>query len=215
MPIAGKSDVSIDKNTIGTTGYVTITTGDATHTSIEIQDVYDAIREWEQELANLDVESLATGSGKEGIGGGRKKPPTIVIQAIAEIAATTRGTVEIFRFDGGTLLSDEEAADDPDPRSPLRPVSNVEYDRTKGQEGALISTGVSGLTAAEAADLLLIRQWLTNSQDLEEGSVGNFKLWDDNADPDVDPPIHVEDVTDKDGNAIVIPEGAPARRRKQ
>jgi hypothetical protein len=164
MPAAGKSDVVIDKTTIASTGFVTVTTGDATHTFIDIQNLYDAAREWEAEVENLDVEALVVGSGKEGIGGGNFKPPTIVIQSIAEVVATTRGTLEIFRYEGGTLLSDEEAADAADPRSPLKPVANVEYDRTKGQEGVLFITEQSGLTAAESAALINIDTNVTSMQ---------------------------------------------------
>lgn len=204
MPVAGKSDVVIDKNTLGTIGFVTVTAGDATHTSIDIQDLYDAAREWEVLLENLDVESLVDGSGKEGIGGGNLKPPTMVWRAHVEINATAGAgpTVRIFRFDGGTTLSDEEAANQADPRSPLRPESFVEYDRTKGQEGALLNV----------ADLERLRKWMTNANRLLEGDTANFKIWDDGADPDVDSPLETQDVTDKDGNPIVLPEGAPANR---
>ncbi len=141
MPVAAKADVVIDKTTLGTTGFVTVTAGDATHTSILLQDLYDAMREWEVELANLDVEALVDGSGKEGLGGGDRRPPTIVVRAHVEINATagTGPTVRIFTFSGGTLLSDEEAAGAADPRSPLDPVAFVEYDRTKGQEGILLN----------------------------------------------------------------------------
>ena len=81
-----------------------------------------------------------------------------------------------------------------------------------GNSAGLIQTAVSGLTAAESADLKLVRQWLTNAQRIAEGVSANFSMWDDGADPDVDPPLSTQDVTDKDGNAIVLPAGAPANR---
>ena len=73
-------------------------------------------------------------------------------------------------------------------------------------------TGVSGLTVTESEDLRVTRQWLTNAQHVTEGVSGNFQMWDDGADPEVDPPLYTQDVTDKDGNPIVLPSGAPAKR---
>lgn len=205
MPVAGKADVVIDKNTIGTTGFVTVTCGDATHTLIDVQDLYDAMREWEDDVENLDIESLTSGSGKDGIGLGDLKPPTIVIEAIAQVraAAGPGPAVRIFTFAGGTLISDEESANDADPRSPvLAGTGFVEYDRTKGQEGRLLNV----------TDLLRLRQWMTNAQRLLEGSTANFELYDDGEDWNTASPIETQDITDKDGNPIVLPEGAPARR---
>lgn len=202
MPVASKADVTINKNLLTPEGFVVIVTGNATHTSITLQDIYDAIREWEVALDNLDVEALIDGSGKEGLGGGNLKPITAVLRSHAQIRATAGAgpTVRIFTYDGGTLLSDEEAAGTADPRSPLGPVAYVEYDRTKGQEGLLLNV----------VDLARLRKWLTNRNHLLEGASANFIVWDDD-DATV---LETQDVTDKDGNPIVLPTGVPARRSK-
>lgn len=76
----------------------------------------------------------------------------------------------------------------------------------------LVQTGVSGLTASESADLAMLRKAFLNAQRLVEGTTGNFQIWDDGADPDSDPPLWTQDVTDKDGNAIQLPIGSPAHR---
>lgn len=82
-----------------------------------------------------------------------------------------------------------------------------------GQNSAgLIQTAVSGLTAQESADLAKLRKAFLNAQHVLEGSTGNFKIWDDGDDPNVDPPLYTQDITDKDGNPIVLPPGAPAKR---
>jgi len=133
MPIAGAGDITIDK----TVTPPTITVGDATHTSIDIQDIYDVGRGWEDDLANIDFYKIWVGDGKQGLGGGNQRPPTLTLQDPWEIRATPGAgpTVRIFTFNGGTIISNEEASGDADPRSPLQPAAYVEYDRTKGQEG--------------------------------------------------------------------------------
>lgn len=136
MPIAGPGDITIDKNVVPPT----ITVGDATHTSVDIQDIYDVGRAWEDDLDNLDFPRIWDGDGKQGLGGGTQRPPTLTLQSPWEIRAAPGAgpTVRIFTFNGGTVISDEEASGAADPRSPLQPASFVEYDRTKGQEGALL-----------------------------------------------------------------------------
>jgi hypothetical protein len=57
---------------------------------------------------------------------------------------------------------------------------------------------------------LLIRKIQTNRLELVDGSSGNWKLYDDNS-TDV---LLVFNITDKDGNTIVQPVGAPSKRSK-
>jgi hypothetical protein len=76
----------------------------------------------------------------------------------------------------------------------------------------IVETAVSGLTAQESADLAAVRKAFLNAQHVLEGSTANFKIWDDGADPNVDPPLYTQNVTDKDGNPVVLPVGAPAKR---
>ncbi len=92
----------------------------------------------------------------------------------------------------------------------LVPTPLVSYISTNA--AGLVETDTSGLTAQESSDLSRMRKWVTNAQRLTEGTSGNFKVWDDSADPDTDTPLETQDVTDKDGNAITLPAGAPARR---
>lgn len=57
---------------------------------------------------------------------------------------------------------------------------------------------------------ILIRKIQTNRLELVDGSSGNWKLYDDNS-IDV---LLTFNITDKDGNTIVQPVGAPSRRSK-
>lgn len=198
MPFAAKSDVAFDRTTLVSQPRVVV--GTSTQDGVNIQDVYDAIREYEDDLDNMDILKLTDGSGKEGIGGGNRKPPTIVLQSPWVITASTRASpIDTFTFDGGTLLSNEEAAGSTDPRSPFLGVSGIlSFDRAKGQEGLLLNV----------TDLLRLRQWMTNRQELSTGSTDNFTLYGD----DGITPLEVQDVSDKSGGPIAIPDGAPARR---
>jgi hypothetical protein len=133
MPIAGPGDIVIDK----TPSPPTITIGDASHTSVNIQDIYDVGRDWEDDIGNIDFFKIWVGDGKQGLGGGDERPITITLQApwVIQAGAGAGPATRIFTLNGGTIISDEESAGDPDPRSPFQAVAFVQYDRTKGQEG--------------------------------------------------------------------------------
>lgn len=73
-----------------------------------------------------------------------------------------------------------------------------------------IVSGTSGLTASESEQLTGIFKAMLNRQVLQEGDTGNFIIYDD----DDATPLYVVNVTDKDGNAVVIPAGAPAERSR-
>lgn len=76
----------------------------------------------------------------------------------------------------------------------------------------IVETAVSGLTSTESAALTDVRDAFLGPQRLAEGSTGNFQIWRRGQDPDVDPPVFTQDVTDKDGLPLSLPGGSPARR---
>jgi len=78
-----------------------------------------------------------------------------------------------------------------------------------GNSAGFIQGAGSGLTAAQATDLELIRMIQTNRLDLAAGATANWKLYDDSG------VLRMTwDVKDASGNAITIPAGAPSRRTK-
>ena len=79
-----------------------------------------------------------------------------------------------------------------------------------GLISSVVETGTSGLTASESAMLSGIFKSLLNRHVLVEGDTNNFVIYDD---ADLTP-LYTLRVTDKDGNAIIIPAGAPAERSR-
>jgi len=68
----------------------------------------------------------------------------------------------------------------------------------------LVEAQASAVVAAAAAELA--RKSLHNRQEITEAGI--FTVYDD----DGETPLYSNTVTDKDGNAIVLPKGTPARR---
>lgn len=75
----------------------------------------------------------------------------------------------------------------------------------------LVSDHETALNGSEsvADTLALIRKRLFNALELSEGSTGNWVLKDDGGGT-----LRTYDASDKSGNAIVLPAGAPAKRTK-
>ena len=86
---------------------------------------------------------------------------------------------------------------------------------TSGERTAIVSAvwakvadgNILGLTAEETIDLT--RKILNNRLELKDGTTDNWELYDDD-----DSILLTYDVTDKDGAAIVLVSGAPARRTR-
>ncbi len=72
----------------------------------------------------------------------------------------------------------------------------------------VVQTGVSGLTAEESQILTNIKKAFLNNQVLTENATSNFTIMDD----DGITPLFIFTVLDKDGNPIILPTGAPAKR---
>jgi hypothetical protein len=74
---------------------------------------------------------------------------------------------------------------------------------------AVIAAAAAETAAADAlVQATLARKARTNREELLEGSVNNYTLYDD----DNVTPLRVHSVTDKNGNSIVLPVGTPAHR---
>lgn len=78
-----------------------------------------------------------------------------------------------------------------------------------GNSAGFIQGSGSGLTAAQATTLELIRKIQTNRLEIAAGATANWKLYDDD-----NALLLTWDVKDASGNAITIPAGSPSRRTK-
>jgi len=72
----------------------------------------------------------------------------------------------------------------------------------------VVETDTSGLTQAETDRLNIIYAFLVGRQELLAGTVANFEIYD----PDTGSLLKVQDVTDKDGGAVVLQSGIPTKR---
>jgi hypothetical protein len=180
-------------------------------TEILIQEIVNAARGFEDRpemMGQPIIASIAT-SGKNDLGGGLQVGITLTLENDWRLYATPRAgpswTEIVVR--GGNLVASNSFSNNP--------IENTAFNNWQIRQAvsaAIVETAQSGLTPDEALDLAKIRKAFLNAQHVLEGTTANFKIWDDGADPDVDPPLYTQDVTDKDGNAVQLPEGAPAKR---
>lgn len=175
-----------------------ITDGDTT-----IQEINDAARDFEDQPEVIAVpltdpenrDGIVFTSGKDDLGGGVFSPITLRmvngwrIYHLAEPGPTWK-QVNITQ---GTLIATNTYND-----NPVEDSAFVNWTVPVANAGALLNID----------DLLRLRQWMTNRQELAEGAVDNFVLYED----DGVTVAEIQAVTDKDGNAIILPEGAPAKR---
>jgi len=112
---------------------------------------------------------------------------------------------EIIYVSGGGGLTKDDVADAVWIESPLG--AQVVADSGLASIRAADAASAAASAQAEAA---LARKARTNRETLTEGAANNWTLYDDD---DVTP-LRTHSVTDKDGNAIVLQPGMPARRSK-
>ena len=126
----------------------------------------------------------------------------------------TRGrVVEIINGYTVTFEDGQYAVNLTGANSNISDVANVNQVSIRAANSAglvLVETGVSGLTAAESLQLGNILKVLINRTELTEGASGNFIVYDD----DDTTPLYTHDVTDKDGDAIILDDGIPAERSR-
>jgi hypothetical protein len=180
-------------------------------TEVLIQEIHDQCRDFSDSPAMAAIPHIVESSGKETLNAatGKKVGITTTLVNDWRLYAEPRPgpSWDLITVTGGNLVAVNIYGNDP--------IENTTYANwviELDSSAAIVETGVSGLTAAEALDLRKIRQAMLNAQRIAEGDTDNFEIWDDGDDPDVDPPLYTQDLTDKDGNPIVLPEGAPARR---
>lgn len=155
--------ISFDK----TNKYIQLGVND---TSTNIQELVNAIRDYEDELDRLDIKKLMDATGKDDIGGGNKTGVTLKLLNSWKLRAdTTFTTATIVRVSGGNLVTD-------DGTSPFVSVTNVSYDRA-------LSTA-PGLAGTIESDVTTIKTHVKDCRDIDFGrwKIQNNQLLFYNAD---------------------------------
>ena len=174
----------------------------APSTELDLQDLVDTLRELEEEFTNLCYPHLVDSAGKESLGGGVYVAITLALQS-AKVMFEARAGPSFVQctISGGNLVAYDANGDS---MSPIQPSDYTQVVMAASSSATLIDRfdGTEGIE--------LIRKFLMNRQELFAGSQDNLIIYDD----DDETVIATQDVTDADGNAIVMPVGAPAKRSR-
>ena len=120
-------------------------------TAITVQDLHDTLRTIEARLRNMDDPKLIASAGKEDLGGGLSVGITSTLQnAKLAFAARPGPTFVQCKVSGGNLVAVDDVGAVIDPIQTTAFTQVILFNST---QAALIVSGVSGLTAAESAQL--------------------------------------------------------------
>ena len=103
-------------------------------TEITIQDLITIIRDWEDELYNMEIAKVADASGKEDLGAGEFN--TITLKLLNwKLKREASSSPMIFTVRGGNLVAVDA---DSNPMVPFEPSNNISYDRAKSSSGTMV-----------------------------------------------------------------------------
>lgn len=128
---------------------------EAPATTITIQELVNAIREWEEELENFDVAKIADASGKEDLGGGLKVGITLKLLGWKlKFADRTGPDTVLCEVTGGNLVAVDAAGHFV---NPIEPSSYVTVTKTASVSAALITEWSQTEKDAIRKDVKLIK----------------------------------------------------------
>lgn len=114
-----------------------IITVEAPTTEVTIQELINAIRDWEDELANFDTAKVADASGKEALGGGLQVGITLKLFNWKLKFAERAGPDWVdCSFYGGNLVAIDANSQ---PMNPIQPSAYVTITIVKAVSAALIT----------------------------------------------------------------------------
>lgn len=157
-----------------------IITVEAPATEVTIQELINAIRDWEDELDNMDLPKVADASGKESLGGGLVVGITLNLLNNWQLKFEDRPGPDFIQciVKDGNLVGG--VAGDPIKESAYTQVMLI-----LSAAGTIAETGVSGLTAEESEKLLAIpSDTLTSEEHSQVMQVAGVKAKTDNLPPD-------------------------------
>lgn len=168
-----------------------------TDTNIQVQDLYDAIKD-EEDFLHVAIATpiIGTATGKDDLGGGEFTGITLVLQNGWRLKSlTSPGSPTIIKIAGGNMITSDGSAF-------FKTVVNIHYDRTASTSPAAISLSAVLTTLTNIQiDVTLMEKLLTNRRKLD--NVANTLTFFDD---DGTTPILVLDVTDFAGTPSVDPQ---------
>lgn len=108
--------------------YIVLGLGDI---QVSVQELSDAIREYEAEITNLDIATMMSATGKDAIGGNLTTSITLKLLDGWKLYAQNRPSLITFTVYGGNFITDDET-------SPFQPATNVSYDRAQAVSTTLV-----------------------------------------------------------------------------
>lgn len=151
---------------------------DAGVTEVTCQQIYNACRNFEGELGNLDLLPLVRAGGKDDLGGGRQVGITLTMINDWRLKFPDEAgpTVAIRQVTGGNFLAVNQFQNVPIDASTFVSVI-IAQDTT----AVALETGVSGLTASESAQLaeIVILQKIMKNKFITDPTTGTLTIFDD------------------------------------
>lgn len=131
---------------------------------VSIQEIYNAIRDWEDEWDGIDMASLAEAYGKQSLGGGVYVGITLILINDWRIQFETRSVDTICTIYGGNLLADNQYNN-----QPIKPSPHISV--IIAQSSSAIILEGSGTSPEEVADAVLNE---LIAEHLDTGSTGKI-----------------------------------------
>jgi len=146
----------------------------APDTAVTIQQLINAIRDWEDELVNLEVARVADASGKDDLGGGLSVGITLrLLNWKVKFEDRTGPDWVDCGVTGGNLVAVDASNQ---PMNPIEPAAYVTVTVAKAVSAATVETGVSGLTEEESQQLGYITSVKTKTDNLPTDPASETKV---------------------------------------
>lgn len=189
-------------------------------TLVTVQELVNAIREWEQELWNLEEDSFIVASGKEDLGGGVSVAITLELLNDWRVQFEARAGPDWEQciVKGGNLVATNAYNN-----NPIKNSAYVQVTIAQSSSATLINADpdtiaakvweedITGYTGDKAGYfLMLAKRALANKLTIDT-STSKLQIWDDTGTS-----IIAEwDITDKDGQPVVLQGTGPVHRGVQ
>lgn len=151
---------------------------DAGVTEVTCQQIYNACRRFEGELANLDILPLVRAGGKDDLGGGRTVGITLTMINDWRVKFPDEAgpTVEIRQITGGNFLAVNQFQN-----VPIDASTFVSVIIAQDTSASSISVPSSGLTPTESAQLseIVILQKIMKNKFITDPTTGTLTVFDD------------------------------------